>query len=152
MTFAKMTGSELWVRAWMYIPAAPVANNLMRLMAVEQTVLPYDGMGVFLGADKLQQESYEGGHVATSAGSAPMLNRWLCFEWKVTLSATSGALELSVDGLSQVPPVMGQTQPTPPVGQVAIGAYLFQQPQLQPAFDLYVDDVIIDDKPIGCDR
>jgi hypothetical protein len=72
-------------------------------------------------------------------------DRWSCLEW--SLDRTSGAVTLTQDG---EPSVSATASTLVLANWFQIGA-LLTQPQAGEASDVWLDDLIIDEEPIGCE-
>jgi hypothetical protein len=152
VSFQKLTGSQFWVRVWLLATKAPAANNLMRFIAAEQGADPYFGVGAFASSSVLHIENWVS-NLTQDSFTPPTFNGWVCYEMQVLLiSGPGGVVTLSAMDQPVVPPVVGKNQPNPPLGQISLGAYMTQATVAQPAYDVWIDDVIVDDQQIGCDR
>jgi hypothetical protein len=149
-TFTGFTGPTMWVRLWAYINAVPAAGNTLNLIKVEQIANPFNGQVVELRATQTRLENEVAGTTVNAAG-APMINSWNCYLFRIDVGGATPGLQLSgvnVPSLS----LAGTTQPNPVLGQANIGVFFFQPNVAQPAYDLWIDDVIIDTKPVTCDQ
>jgi hypothetical protein len=83
-----------------------------------------------------------------TGGSAIPRDRWVCYELHVTI-ATAGALEVLVDGTRQVDVGPIDTLTGTAVREVTAGLERAMGDQA-PA-EIFVDEVVIDTAPIGCE-
>jgi hypothetical protein len=152
-TFATMTGNTLYVRIWAFVPTAPVSGNDERLFAVQQDGAQYYGMGAFFTATDVTLDDWYAGLTASST-TPPTYGQWACYRSQIVIDPISGSFALTgVNTPSVTIPSPAPTQIAPgtaPLGQVAIGPYTQHPPNPQPAFDMWIDDVIIDDHPVDC--
>ena len=152
ISFKNFTASHFWVRVWVLATKPPSGNNLMRFIAAEQTLDPFDGLGGFLSPNVLHLENWIA-NASQDSFTAPTYNGWVCYELRVELSTGAGGLiTLAAGDMVQTPPVVGRNQPNPPLGQISLGAYMTATTTAQPAWDVWLDDVIVDNQAIGCDR
>jgi hypothetical protein len=141
----------IYVRAWMFVPKPPAIGNQVRLLAAEQTVQPFQGMGAFASATKVQIDDWLG--ASTSDSTTPMpFNQWVCFQFHIELALLLGTVALTGTGLPAITPISAPTQITPAIGQIDFGPYFYNQTAAQPAFDVWIDDLIVDDKPVACEQ
>src|SRR5262249_37561561 len=84
-----------------------------------------------------------------SATTAMPTDRWVCLEWHLRV-ATGGWAKLYLDGVEVTALTAAQnTLPTPTLGEIGLG--LVAAPgSAAAARDLWLDDVIVDNSPIGC--
>jgi hypothetical protein len=144
------TPSDVYVRAFLYLPAAAV--DAVQLMTMVQSVSPYLGVGINMDqGDFASYDSVTGGVYLKSAVSVP-LQRWFCVQWHTHLATDStGYEQLFVDG-QEITAVHGAepTQPSPAQAVISIGASFYNPATASPAFDLWVDEVAIGSSPIQC--
>jgi hypothetical protein len=144
---------DVYLRLWVYLPApAPAAG--WRLAGFLQDPLPVLGPSLIVqpGATLAYSDTYD--HVAESAAPLPV-ERWFCLEWQMHLDAAAGQSHVWVDGqaLAELD-VSGATQPDPPVGRVSLGSLFFGDPpdSTEPVHELWLDEVIIDSRRVGCEH
>jgi hypothetical protein len=141
---------HIYMRAFIY-----VGNNFdpseADVFLVEQNNAPYQGITLnFLNGFYSTSDTLNNGVVLTSPTTI-MPEQWVCIEWDVTLGTSSnhnGNTTLTVEG--NVASGLGAAQPlygNPAINQIGLalvgGAHT-------PARDLWIDELIIDSKPIGC--
>jgi hypothetical protein len=144
--------TDIYLRAYAYLPSPAPTGTFTFL----RTQLSANGQySVDLRVDN--------GHFGTDAtrtgvvmGSkqAPPLDRWFCVEWQIHL-ATTGYTIVNIDGA----PVTGlqanntfDTTNTPNYDWLVVGLDSGPQASGIPARDLWLDEIILDNKPIGCAR
>jgi len=143
---------QLYARVWMMISANPVASNTLDVAKV----IYYDGVGefVYLRNDDLELfNQFDNQQVA--AGAAVPVNTWFCLNWHVVLATgATGSSTLETDLFPPLSIANSITNGSPPGNQLLFGPH-FSAANIQvmnPAFALWVDDIIIDDsRPISCD-
>jgi hypothetical protein len=86
--------------------------------------------------------------------SGPQLpaSQWLCLEWWIARSP--GEMRVFLDDTEVTALHVTQaTQPSPsPLGEMTFGIDSYQPPQAVNPYDIWVDDIIVDTKAIGCSR
>jgi len=143
--------SQLWMRAFVWLPSAFAADDAELLFA-EENASPYQG--VLLG---VQSTSFHTDNTITGArknSTTPMArDRWVCLEWTVAFGA-SGTTALTVDGVTANGLSGAQNlAPTPAIGQVGL-SLIAQAPAAAgiAARDVWIDELIVDTQPIGCSK
>jgi len=137
--------AHMFVRVFVYLKAPWTATS---------------GIVVLNGTDPAQGVAFyvsqsDGPHPATSTFGAGLdaehhssvtaaLDTWVCFE--VESDAVNGQLHVSMDG--QRIPELDQSAPFPAMGRVSVGLSASNDA----ASDAWLDEVAVDDKPIGCER
>jgi hypothetical protein len=77
-------------------------------------------------------------------------DRWVCLEWHLRVAA-SGWAKLYVDGAEVTALTAPQnTQPNPTLGAIGFGLVAPPGSSATAARDLFLDDIIVDNSPIGC--
>jgi hypothetical protein len=149
-TFAS-AASTLWVRAWFWMASLPADMNAMELTSVEQTM---GGEGDYLFARSNNTQVYSDfDFQITGTGVAPPTDGWFCVVWTITRSTTNtGALDLSSDVLPTISLHGTITDAQSPIGRLRLGLN-FASTNVkvdQPAIEAWVDDVIVDPRPVTC--
>jgi hypothetical protein len=147
-----------YVRAFYYVPSGPIVSG-QRLIASFQVGAPYLGTLLHLepgGVLSILNEAP--GSTIYKVGSSTPLPRdtWTCVELGLQAPASdgTGAVEVWIDA-TLVPELhlpKALVQPSPPRTLVTAGASYFAAAADVPASDVWLDDLIVDDKPIGCTR
>lgn len=140
---------DVWVRAFVYVPSGfPTAT--VSLVGGQQSTTPYQGAylnlanGVFVGYNDLS-----GSAVLRTTTTAIPTNRWVCVEWALRIGAT-GSMRASIDGtaIAELTPTQS-TSATPPIGTLFVGLNAPIGGAVA-ARDLWLDEIVIDNKAIGC--
>jgi hypothetical protein len=143
----------LYIRIWAFVPTAPATGNDTRLFAVQQDGGQYYGMGVFLRPTDVMLDDWYAGLTAMSS-APPTWGQWACYRAQIVLDQFSGSFALTGTNTPSVtipPPAPTQIAPgTMPLGQLAIGPYVYHPANPQPAVEMWIDDVIIDNQPVDC--
>lgn len=141
--------STFYVRTWFWLSALPAPGNGLELITAERP--GQAGDYVFLFDDST--------HIYTQFGndskitSTVPVGAWFCLVWKVVRSTTAtGSLELTGDlGTVLLPNVVTDSAASPmTLLTIGAGFSASNTPSAQPAFDIWIDDVIVDDGPISC--
>ncbi len=143
--------TTFWVRGWFLIPALPSGPNALELISADQSGAPRLGDFVFLHSDSTSVYSQFGNDILDV--TSPPTNRWFCLVWRVVRgTGTTGLLEVTSDVVPTATLPNITTDGAPPISIIAIG--LGWAPSNvtvnQPAFDLWVDDVIVHSAPVTC--
>jgi hypothetical protein len=142
--------TDFFVRAWMYLqpPSLPV---MMRYMLASETVSPYSGTGLITDTDgKLAQYNSIAVDETKSASALPT-GRWVCVEWEV-LVGNPGTLRLWLDDAAVNDLTVNErTDPGAPLSRLALGLWVYSStPGARPAVDLWMDEIVVDTKRVGC--
>lgn len=137
--------TTIYLRAWMYFSTPAFPPNIQALQVNDTAgggvsyVIDHGHPGV---NDYFTPPSY-----GVSASTLVPIGRWTCLQLDITQTGTSGTINVSLDGtLIDVSPWSGTT------GAVAGATFslgLYMPPAL-PAEDLWLDEVIVDNKPTTC--
>lgn len=146
------TPPETWVRAYFFVNALPAASNRLEMVSLE-----HDGGGgaaEYLFSRDTSFEMYLEPSGTTSATAQAPVGEWFCVVFHVVFSTTSGgSLELISDRIPYVMiGAMKTNDSVAPIDTIGVGPY-FAGPNVlasQPAFDVWVDDVIVHHAPVTC--
>jgi hypothetical protein len=150
---ARLAGG-VFARAWVYLPStSPLpGNNFFGLIEVRQTAAPFFGVALQINASSSSVTNWTTNpDTVTRTSTALPRDAWTCVEWQVSYGATDGSSRFWIGGASEPAIAQGpiMTAPTPPYRTFVLGAY-FGGNATQPAFDLWLDDVVLDATLIGC--
>lgn len=144
------TATALWIRAWFRLSALPAATNALEIMAVQRN----GALGNFVFVRSDNTELYHQIDFANgAAGVAPPVNTWFCLAWKLTFATTNtGSSEVTSDVLPAFSITNSTTQTSPAMDNVGFGPFFANNnvDVMQPAFDVWVDDIIVDDALVTC--
>ncbi len=139
----------LYIRAFVRLGSIPVDH--MGVIEVSQTSTAAPNTdGVFETATGLVVYSQ---FTNTSADTMfqPTLDAWTCLVFEIIrASDDTGTLALTGDGSGELDGV--QTDGTPPLGELQLGIAFANSTDtdMQPALDLWIDDVIVANAPVTC--
>lgn len=140
---------DVWVRLFVYVPSAFPAADASPVGAL-QSVSPWHGAflnlhsGVFATYNDTPTTPIE----RISTVPVPT-NRWFCLEYALRIGAT-GYVRASVDGTAIADFAASQsTTATPAIGTLFVGLSVYASANVA-ARDLWIDEIVIDNKPIGC--
>ena len=132
--------------------ALPAATNALSLIVLEQS---NGGNGDVVFLRMQATEIYSQFDARTVGGPVAPLDTWFCLVLQVTFATTpSGAMALSGDVSPPLTMFNLTTQGTPPIDLFGVGPFYSSTNADvgQPAFDVWVDDLIVDDVgPLFCD-
>ena len=139
-----------WVRAFVFLPSSSVTPALNRLFIVGQVAAPYRQVELGVTAGKLAITSELGGPQVMVSNTALPTDRWTCVVFALD-QGSPGALRAALDD-SPVDDLelTGETNPSPALASVRIGAAFDQLAAAQGAVDLWVDELVVDDAPLDC--
>jgi thrombospondin type 3 repeat protein len=140
-----------WVRTWFLVPAAPASGNDVRLFVTDNAAST-KGMGVNVNATRLALQDYIGSSPESDSTTAPTFGSWSCFVWRIDVSATTtGSVSLTGVNIPAVAPIVSAvTEPPNNLTQLRVGPFLPSVASAQPTYDVYVDDILVDTKPLTC--
>jgi hypothetical protein len=139
---------SLFVRAWYYLPVQPASG--FEITGVAQQASPYAGLAVYQTGGFLSvQNTVNGAFHASNSVPFPS-GRWTCLEWEVDFAGTQ-QYRFWIDG-SEVTDlhIVEPTQPSPPVNLFGTGLDFYGLTAAQPAYELWIDDLILSSSRIGC--
>lgn len=144
-----LTEGELWARAWLYVPSGQDIQAVIPLSVGNaltgwvHLLLGPDGTPVLVvGAQPDPIDSYP-------APTTYPLDAWFCARLQVTI----GEAESAVLHLGDTPAVSSASgiDTLPAGGYTSIIAGIGFSLPAQPPMELYVDDVVVDTREVGCD-
>jgi hypothetical protein len=154
-TFAdSRLSTGFFARAWVYVPSSSVVatGNYAALLEAQQDGAAYLGIAAQFGPSAVAIADWTGPEVefVSGDGSFPH-DTWTCVEWQVKYGADNGSSDLWI-GANDVGISLSaaHTEPSPPYGRFLVQLYFDQVAAPQPAFDIWIDDVVVDAKRIGC--
>lgn len=138
-----------YVRAFVRTGALP-ANNLGVIEADQATAAP-DGDGVFItstGFTLFSQFSEQ----SMDSMYEPMVDAWTCAVWQVALATGSTGSEQLGGDIPATAMTGVITDGSPAIAQLELGIEFATSTDTspQPAFDLWIDDVIVSATPVTC--
>ncbi len=142
--------SQLWTRAWVRMSALPTSTNAAELLVVQRS----GALGNFVFIRNNDVQLYHQIDLQNGGASvvAP-LDTWFCLLWRLTLSTTNtGGSVVTSDVLPTFAISNSITQTSPAMDNVSFGPFFATNniDEPQPAFDVWIDDVIVDDAPVTC--
>jgi hypothetical protein len=140
---------DFYMRAFVFVPSGADPTSVA-IFAFDQATSPFKGVNLNLESGSFSSFNNIPTSPITFKATTPMpTNQWVCLEWRIKES-TNGYARVFVEG-TEVSALSGNqsTQPTPPLGLVGIGLIAFPSTSVA-ARDVWFDDVIIDNHPIGC--
>jgi hypothetical protein len=138
--------TTIYARAWFFMPAPaqPAVANLINF--VDQSA----GQG----ASFVDDHGHPGLNdytpplaYAASAAQTVATGTWTCLEMAMPQTGTTGTLNIWMNDTPVDVSLTGAQ--TLPISQLVFGVYYYQPPMLA-AEDIWLDEVIVDDKPVSC--
>jgi hypothetical protein len=152
---AGLRSGSVYMRAYVYVPSTAVIDTVV-VMGMSETDAPFGGVTVALKAEGTALDVHPLG-----AGVMPVLvmpatpfhvprDLWNCMQLSIGIGgAAQGSVELRVNGTLAVQ--NGSIATLPGLGYRGLSAGLLYTDPLQPAIEVYVDEVVADTAPIPCD-
>jgi hypothetical protein len=142
-------GDDVFVRAFYYFPVATYTPSV-NLLSATQNVSPYAGTSVALtGGDFYTFNNIPPSPVTTTSGVAMPIGQWVCVEYQVHIG-NPGTVRVWVDGGAIEALTASQdTEASPRQSNVLFGLELGSG-SAHPAFDAWVDHVVVAGRRIGC--
>jgi hypothetical protein len=146
--------TDVFARAWFYLSATPA--NAAELFSVIESPSPYDGdtvlianTGFFTTGDSVKNGAY------TKSTTAAPLNQWFCVTFEVHVATDDTGL--TAVGLNDTKIVALQvnqpTEPTDnPLGALSAGFEVYNPTAESIAFDVWMDELIVNNTPVSCER
>ena len=141
-----ITTGKLYIRGYFYIPSGTPATHLLLLWAAGTGTPPANGVGYAVDNEFAYGENNIK-PVGFSAGVDVPRDKWTCLEMEIDIG-TTGNLSWTVDGAFGGG-VGGNDVPTGGYQRFEVG--VVDAPSTQAPIDVYVDEVVADTAPIGCD-
>lgn len=140
----------MYFRAFIYVPSGTTGGLQTSLLSLRQVVTPFEVAEFGFNPNRTLQLAWPSG--ARDGTVSFGVNRWVCVEWMFSQRlGDGGSLQQRVwlDGV-EAPELAVVDLPRPAAfGRVELGVYKLLT-STTPAIDLYVDEVVFDDKRIGC--
>jgi hypothetical protein len=140
---------DFYLRAFVFVPGGADPTSVA-IFAFDQPSSPFKGVNLNLEGGSFSSFNNIPTTPVSLKATTPMpTDRFVCLEWRIKES-TNGYARLFLEGTEVTALSTNQsTQPNPRLGLVGLGLIAFPSGNVQ-ARDVWFDDIIIDDKPIGC--
>jgi hypothetical protein len=142
------TSGDLYLRGYVYVPGT-TAFDTVNFLGLGENVSPVEGTTVMLRMGSLATYSGTAGTTLQSSFALPR-DTWLCVELHVRIG-NAGAIDLYADEMRVAGADPIDTLPGGGISRLTIGAAQYD-PRTTPAGTIHLDEVVLDDAPIGCDR
>jgi hypothetical protein len=139
------------VRAFLYFPSAPLGGT-MTVIDAQQVATPNQSLEFQLTGNSISLwDGFASGARFRQTPYGLPIGNWACVEWIVQIG-TPGSLAVSLQGMALAGAVIDDTTASnPPLGVMQLGAkYANTSSTATPAVDFWIDDVVVDPGPIGC--
>lgn len=144
-----LTSGTATLRAYVYVPSGPAFTDVA-ILASHENSAPLQGIafGVRDGERPYVYSSTAGVSIPAPTVRMPR-DRWVCVVLTLTIHDTAGSFELRVDDEIAVSRTGVDTRPAG--GYATLVAGVSYTSPAQAPIALYIDELAIDDSPIGCD-
>ncbi len=143
-----IVSGTLYARVWVYFsPSLPALfDQFLNFSDAMMT-----GVSVATDSGDVTLNDYAGTLVYQKSNTALPLDRWACIQFQMPQNGTTmtGTVKISLDG-SPVP-MLTQTGTSTPITHMYLGMYFDNNSDAVPAYDAWFDELIVDNKPVGCD-
>ena len=141
-------GTDLWVRAWVYVEDVPATRNFQFLFVGEATD-PYYGIGFGINSTGTPYVYANTLMTGFNADVVMPEDRWVCIGAHIAISDSAGSIEVFVDGAPRHVTAGIDTRAAGPYTQLGVGITWSYAMGTQPA--VWVDDVAMARSPIPCE-
>lgn len=147
-TLGPYTSGDLWVRAYVYIPAAAPVSDFTWL-SIGESAAPYAGISLGMGTGNTIG-SYSTVSMTYVADAALTLTRdtWTCLELHVAVSDTAGVIEIYRNGTLAASHTGLDTNPGS--GFSGFGVGIDYTDPMQAAMETWVDEVALSRSRLPC--
>jgi len=142
----KQTSGHVWMRSYNWLPGSAKIMPYFSLGAISENVEPYDGFELRLRPAHVEI-SATGGVWGSKMVPFPR-DRWVCVELHVFIDPAVGFYEVYFDENLVVISELHDTQPADGITAAKVGIH-YAAP-MQPATEVYVDDVAVGRARIAC--
>jgi len=140
---------RLYARVWEYIPSPMPTTPIDQIVDFSN----FAGQGISACARDgyYVDNDYTSTLYAESTTATVILDAWFCIQLEIP-SGTSGATYISINGTQVADLTLTKPTVQPQPQQVFIGTEWPGTIASQPAFDVWIDDVIISTSPTTCEQ
>jgi hypothetical protein len=142
----KLKSGHAWMRSYNWLPASAKIMPYFSLGALSENVQPYEGFELRLRPAHVEI-SATGGVWGSMMVPFPR-ERWVCVELHAFIDPAAGFYEVYFDGTLVVASALHDTQPADGLTAAEVGVH-YAAP-MQPATEVYVDDVAVGTARIPC--
>jgi hypothetical protein len=138
---------DFFVRFYVYVPSTGTAPSKSQIVS-QLVASTGDGMQIDINSGYLALTSWANNPVLDQTSDTPLTaDLWHCIEWEA-LEGSPGATAVWIDGIQVTG--LGPTVTAPAYNTVQFGIGFFQAP-VQPRFEVWIDDVVVQTMRVGCD-
>jgi hypothetical protein len=149
--FPAVTGGELFLRAFMYVPMN-VPTQTMNILFLGDYATPDPFKGVDINLEDGALSTYvPGGHPERFTSTTLVIprDRWFCLQLQMTVSDVAGALTMRVDGELGLEQKNMNTRPAAGVHLLRAGID-WSSGQTE-RLEISLDDLVLATTPVACD-
>lgn len=136
----------LHLREYIFMPSTTVVADQLSIMVTGNQVDPFPSANVLLTPGEIHA-GVEGS--STVAAFEFPRDRWVCVELHLQIDGTAGAMSIDIDGSTVVSASSLDTRVAGGYTNIDVGFH-YATPA-QPASEMFVDEVVADTSPIGCE-
>ncbi|HEY1557529.1 MAG TPA: hypothetical protein VGF94_22005 [Kofleriaceae bacterium] len=140
-----------YVRAYLRFGSLASGGNAMEIIAAAQASSAHED-ALFMSSADLAVYKQWAPEDSEHDLAAPALDTWLCVLFTIQRSTTAtGSVALAGD-VAPIALTNVQTDGAPPIADLQFGPQLSatNQPDDQPALEMWIDDIIVDKSPVTC--
>jgi len=154
VTEAAVLPNPLYVRFYVYVPS-PLPSAGWRLAGALQQDYPNEGPALYVDGGALTFVGPAPALTPTQSATPLPADRWVCVEWLATLDQ-AGETQTFVDGselgdLHLLGNMLPPGTDTDPLHRLSLGSAFFGDTAQQAAYDIWIDEIIVDSRRVGCD-
>lgn len=141
--------TTFYVRAFVRFSDLPAGTNRIEIMRASETQTAREDAVFLMPASLALYNQWIDG--TRYNNSLPPANTWLCLLWRVTRATTAtGSMDLGGDVATASYANIQTEGPTLDVMLFGLSLYGGNQADPQPALDIWLDDLLVDDAPLTC--
>jgi len=140
--------TTIYLRAWCYFPSTNSADfdQILNFANAGGSGIAYVDNG---NHPNLNDYTTGGPYNSSTLFTIPT-DKWTCLQMEIPQTGSTGVIKLYLDGAEVTDVTTTNTAPTPPLDHVYVGLDFYGNPANLPAEDMWLDELIVDDKPTTC--
>jgi hypothetical protein len=140
--------TTVYLRAWVYFPSTNPTDfdQILNFANAGGSGIAYIDMD---NHPNLNDYTTGGPYNLSTLFTIPT-DKWTCLQMEIPQNASTGVIKLFLDGAEVTDVTSASTAPTPSLDHVYVGLDFYGNPANLPAADMWLDELIVDDKPTTC--